>query len=356
MPRISITEENRAGNTTERFAQLKLDTGEKARFVLYTEPWGEWVHELRAPVLEDGVPVMEERKRKDGSTFSVNKMEFIRRSICLGDLGVLADKGIDPAHCPACDESQSGDVEKAVQRFAAPVLRYTLRGGTWAVMDPFSATVLVWPITAKKWDELISLHTKLGDLKNIDLTLDCEDGHWQRNTLSFETEAAWKKIPGAGEYIKRLLAAPENLPTEDQLRDACGSPTTLNYMRQDVDRIKAAWQQVRRAGSPGSGGGLPASAPAVSLDGGLDSLLNDVPAAHPGGLDEFAGVTDTATAAQLAAVQQAKAEAKQEMAAISGQDPFAGLGDSQPFTQPAQASPAPAAAPETLSFDDVFKM
>ncbi len=360
MPRVSITEENRAGSSSERFAQLKLDTNEKARFVIFGEPWMEWVHELRAPVIEDGVAIKETRKKRDGSEYPAQKMEFIRRSICLGTQSVMADKGADPANCPACKAAQDGDCDKAVQRYAATIVRYTLRGATWNVMSPFSANVLIWSVTARKWDELIDLANKLGDLRNADLTLECEDGFWQRNKLSFEPTPAWSQIDGASAYIKALLGDKENLPTDDQLQDACGSVANRNYMQQDVDLIVSRWRQARNAGSGGSA--LPASESA-DLAGGLDDLLGTPSPAssavedpfgnlHPGGTGEFAGDP-------LAGIQAAKEQAQADMQKITNPSP---LDDPQPgaspFGEPGSPltpaqSPAKGSAP---SFDDIFSM
>jgi hypothetical protein len=280
MARITISEENRSRDGGEPFPRMKLSTGEKARFILFEPPWVEWVHELKAPVLEDGHGVKETKERKDKTTYEVWVMEFVRRSICLGDPNILADKGMDETNCPACKASleSGGNVVRPTQRFAANIIRYELQGNTWKVrLAPFGVTMQVWSFTARMWDNLITLQNKIGDLRNHDLTLECEDGHWQRNNLSFEITPAWQEAANGTQILKELLSDPGNKATDEQLRDACGSVSARSFMQQDVEFILTRYRQVENAGSGSYE--APAAATAVDLGSGIDGLLGTPPAA-----------------------------------------------------------------------------
>lgn len=342
MGRVSITEENRTGQGGDRFPQMKLVTGEKSRFFMFEEPWSEWIHELRAPVIEGGVAVMEVRHKKDKSTYEVVKQQFLRRSICHGDPAVMKEKGIDEANCPACKAflDSGGDVPKPVQRFAAACVRYKLQGSGWNIQDPFSAEILIWSITARMWDSIIELQNKIGDLRKHDLTLDCEDGDWQRNKLSFEMDAAYLASQENLIYVKKLLAGPGNRPTDEQLRDACGSVATRSYLEQDVSLILTRWRQANNSGNGGSGT-LPAAVTPTPMDLGA-------------GIDDLLG-TSAPPSAQPA---QSAFDLAQASAGLDPNDPLAMFGASapgtpvtsqaQPSAQTATAvaqSPTPGAAP-----------
>lgn len=358
MGRVSITEENRTGQGGDRFPQLKLVTNERARFFIFEQPWSEWVHELKAPKIEGGVPVMEVREKKDKSTYEVVKQDFLRRSICLGNTDVMKDKGLDPDNCPACQASldSGGDVPRPVQRFAAPVIRYKLRGSTWSVQDPFSAEILIWPITARMWDSIVELQGKIGDLRKHDLTLECEDGGWQRNKLSFEMDAAYLASDATKVYIKQLLGAPGNRPTDDQLRDACGGVATRSYLEQDINVILGRWRMVHDAGPAGSSVLQQQSGPAptaVDLGAGLDALLGGV-------TEELAGTPYAPGAPQSAQPVQQAYDAAQHLTDMLetgdplGLPPASGAAPASPAPAPAASAPAapasqpaPAAAPAT---------
>src|SRR6187397_962322 len=100
MPRIEFSQDNKVSSCTD-FPKLKLAMGEKARIVCIEEPEAQYTHQLRAPELIGGKPVMEKVKNKDGSTYEKMKLDFIGRPICLGDWDTVLEKGIDAANCPA---------------------------------------------------------------------------------------------------------------------------------------------------------------------------------------------------------------------------------------------------------------
>ncbi|MGA9606980.1 MAG: hypothetical protein WBR21_08150, partial [Rouxiella badensis] len=118
-------DETYRGDGADLFEKLRFtDTGEVARFMIAAHENKhlnqEWVHTIRAPVLEHGIPVMVDKKRKDGSVFGQDySTRFVGKRLCLGDPDVLEDKGMDPNMCPACAAAKRG------VRDMRPERRYT---------------------------------------------------------------------------------------------------------------------------------------------------------------------------------------------------------------------------------------
>ena len=273
MPRVPIAEEYRTGEGGDRFPKLKLqEKGEKARYVVIEVPWREYVHFLKAPVIEEGIAVKETKHRRNGDEYQDYKLDFVGSPICLGDEGALAEKGVDEQNCPACEASVSsgGEVYGPAQRFAVNVIKYDLRGGTWDIRMPFSAEIVLWTFNGRAYDDILGIQKEIGDLRQHDLTLECEDSYWQRNKLAFKMEPGYKQAPAG--YIKELLSTPGNRATEEQLRDACGRTANRQQIQDDVDVVLRRWRQVRQAGSAGSSEADDARL-GGNLSEGIDELL-----------------------------------------------------------------------------------
>lgn len=366
MGRVPIAQENRTNEGGDRFPRIKpKEKGEKTRFTIIEQPWREFVHYLKAPVIEDGIAVKETRKsRKDQSEYETYKLDFIRAAICLGDDTIRSENGgLDVKNCPACEASAKtgGEIPPPVQRFSANCIVYALTGSEFALARPFSATIKIWAFSGRQYDEVEGYQREIGDLRHHDITLDCVDPFFQNNKIGFKMEAGHKSAPPG--YLQELLNTEGNRATDDQLQDACGTEVTRTGMLDDVGFCMRKWAQVRQAGLPNTGSGQ-------DLTQGIDALLAEtepvsatvpaqaaVPAAAQqqdpfAGLGEFAAPTTsnpTPTALPpvqqtdpLAGVQAAKAQAQQDMAALGG-DIF-----SNP-PQPVSAAPASAPVPAIAS-------
>jgi hypothetical protein len=273
MARVPIAQENRTGEGGDKFPRLKLtEKGQKSRFTVFEAPWREWVHYIKAPEFDDqGRPVRETRYKKNGDPYTVDAMEFISQPICLGSEDALAAKGLDPKNCPACEASEKsgGDIPGPVQRFAVNVIEYTLRGSGFDVREPFSAEVKVWSFTGRIYDEIEGIQREIGDLRQHDITLECEDPGWQRNKLAFKMEPGHKYAPRG--YIKELLSKEGNKATDAQLRDACGRDMPRTRMQEDCDLALRAFRKLRNEGAD-----APASVNGhADLAGGIDELLGE---------------------------------------------------------------------------------
>lgn len=314
MPRVPIATENRTNEGGDRFPRIKLtNKGDKTRFTLIEVPWREYVHYLKHPKFDgQGRPVMTKRNKRNGEEYEDYDLEFLGSPICLGDEAVLREKGLDPKNCPACEaaEKSGGDIPGPIQRFAVNVIEYSLKGNTWDIKAPFSADIKIWAFTGRIYDEIEGIQGEIGDLRQHDLALECEDPFWQRNKLSFKMEAGYRS--GDKSYVKELLTTPGNKATDQQLKDACGRDTPRARMQDDCDHTLRQWRRLRNEGQETGY----ATSGATDLAGGIDDLLGEETpgAAAPAGGNALSG---------------------------DGADPFADLaGEAEPEPTPAAKKPA----------------
>jgi len=334
MPRIAF--DQKFSGETEKFPQLKLERGERIRLVCLETPWLDFRHELRAPVLENGAPKMVTKKTKKGVEYSTFDTDFKGNHICLGKADALDDplfvKGIDPERCPECAASlRCGDIKPPVRRYAMNVVVYTIRQDqAFTVKDPFTVTVACWPFTSNRYDRLLALQARWGNLRNHDLLLGpCEDADFQKYEIDIAETAAWQATEETRAAIVKLWRGEGSRATDAQLRAACGHTATLQQMKDDAAEVERLWSMARGAG-PAPSGAPAARAAAAELDQGLSALLDETPAVHP-----------------LEA--KAAAEAKADDIFGAAGDPFAAPAQSQapadPFGPGAPGAPGSAASP-----------
>jgi hypothetical protein len=350
------------------------DSGEVARFMIAAHENKhlnmEWVHTMRAPVMEHGIPVMVDKKRKDGTVYGQDySTRFVGKRLCLGDPDVLEDKGMDPSNCPACAAAKRGVRDmRPERRYTTAIIRYATRSKKEDTLRvPPSADILVWELTQKQFGLLSAWKRQVRDLLEIpegqefglnvaDVVLVCEDSDWQRVRWDAAKRPAWKSNAAVRQLVQDLWREEANRPTQEQLRLACGKDNGRDYMEEDVEEAESAWAAAERAGATGTAdptGGDPLSGGTEDLDAGLDSLLSDGPAASAaagvedpfadtsGGLGEFVPKEETSAAA-------APAEAADPLADAPTAEPAAPA-DSKPAS-----APSPAAAPPSEPADDLF--
>jgi hypothetical protein len=348
MPRVPIDEQHRTGEGGAKFPRLKMEKGEYARFALLEQPWMEWVHALRAPIIENGV-AKKKKTTRNGEVSETWDTEWLGNPICLGNPDVLEDKGSDPASCPACEAAQDDPNFKPQRRYAANIVRYTLRGGTWTPRTPLSLEIVIWGFTARMYDDLLTLQGKIGPLQQHDITLECEDANYQRMKMSFELEPAWSLEDGGVQLVQSTWKGEGNRATDEQLKKACGSERSRAQIQEDVDKAVRNWA---RAQATAAGAGSPLDAGSGQLGGGkdlaaaADALLggNGTPGPNPGtgGLTEFAGQA-----------QPAEANGGGPLAGIGG-GPLgaAGAAGGTPEPAPAPTATEPAGTPSAPPSDD----
>jgi hypothetical protein len=318
VPRRAIVSENRVGEGGNRFPKLDFkEKGERKRVLLIDPegPWQEYVHYLRAPKFKDGQPVMTTRERR-GEEVPDYDTDFIGMPLCYGDAETVAEQGYDAKNCPACATVPNAPSEMRLApqlRFAANVVDQVLKGGSWEIRRPFSASVVLWTFTSGMYDEILSLQEQHGALiRERDITLECSNAKFNQVKMGVMNVPGWQEA-NAGAVLKELLETPGNVATEEQLRDACGRTVKRNFMEEDVRLCLKRWEKALRLngvelGDPAGTANL-GGQPQQTLASAAQELLGN---GQP---------QDTSGA--VAAVQAAKAEVRAELGLDNG-----GLGSS----------------------------
>ena len=270
MPRIEFKEENKKATVSYDYPKLWLKQNERARILTGLEPpMYEYVHTLRRPELLNGVPIMETKERKDGTTYQVHKMKFVTKALCLGDPSTLETSGSDPKHCPMCKlvKDHPDYAQPPQRRYAMHVIRYRTKAGSFDVANPFSVDLLVWGFTDKTFNKLTDFKEQWNaPLTQHDLLLGpCEGETFQKFDIAIAPNAAWQE----SDERKKLVT---DTFKENQIPDltvAIGSPKQRTWVDQDIQTVMEAWDEVARVSSTNNG-------PGAGLEEGLGSLFESV--------------------------------------------------------------------------------
>lgn len=276
MPKVAFREEYVKKNDYD-YPKLKLKKNEIARIVLLEEPVVEYVHNIRKPKLNGGVPATEQKTRfKDGSTYEDYVYEFVSRPICLGDYATLEAEGTDPKRCPICEEALKSDKFSAPQRrFALHVVKYETLPGKTEVKDPFQATTVIWSFTDRVFTKLYEFQKEWGDLRQRDLILKCENEPFQTYDISVAAKAEWMQGEDRQALVKRIMA-PENLSPDITL--FTGSKKTETQIGYDIRAVNETWAVINGATASPTDAALSSVGASLSLGEGLDDLLGSVSA------------------------------------------------------------------------------
>lgn len=367
MGRVGFSTENKGKVVNFDYPKLKLKSGEKARIIVGLEdPVMEYVHTLRKPVIANGRPVTElVTNDRTGVQTTEYKKDFVGNPICLGDEGIIADKGMDPEHCPACALAKEHPdyAEPPKRRFAMHVIRYRTKAGSFNPTNPFSVEILVWSFTDMVFNKLVDAKEEWGNLLKHDLLLGpCTNENFQKFDINVGSEAVWLK----NEEWKQTVAETFKNNQIPDLTIAVGRSVQAAWMKQDVQGILEAWRQAKGAedSEPGSQG---------SLGDDLNSLLTDnaasteekwatnEEAAEAGiDLDALANLSNDGDSSPDDVLSSLAAEAS-TAEPVDGDDMFGDLlsssvgADETPAEEPAKAEPkkeAAATAPD--NFDDLL--
>lgn len=330
MPEIDFDPTNRKSSTTN-FDRLKLKKGESGRIVLLNKPTFAYVHTLRAPQIVNGkaVKTTKQRTNKDGEVtaeYEDYAYDFIGRPLCLGDLGILADKGLDPDNCPVCKRAREGDqVNPPERRFAVNVIRYATQADG-KLVTPFSCSCVVWSFNEGTFNKLLSIaeeYAEVGGLIGRDLLLGpCKNEAFQTFEISVGAKNAWQ----LSEDFKARVQETFKQNKVDNLEAACGRQTDKRWILNDLETIEYRYRIANGTASTPDGTEAHSTA---TLAEGIDDLLSD-----DGG---------------PRSAQNAPAPEQQAVADTSGLDL---LGDTPPAAPPAAAKPATSG--EAFDFDKVL--
>lgn len=244
MPRITFTAEVGPAKSGSAFPKLKLADGETARIVCLEEPVMAYVHTLEKPQIRNGQAVMEEKKRKDGSSYTKNAMKYVSSFLCLGDDDVMSERGVDPDNCPACKASTRSDEVKAPKpKYAMNILRYTTKPGSPEPASPFNVQVEAWVFSNQQFSQIRKLALEGWKLQEHDLVLGpCQDETYQRFEIVLSQRAAWME---SDDNKKRSLTTfKENKASAEDLEVLCARRVERKYIEQDLEQVHEAWLQL----------------------------------------------------------------------------------------------------------------
>ena len=244
MPRVEFSEENKISTTNYDFPRLKLKKDERARIMAGLEsPIMEYVHTLRAPVVENGRAVFETVTKFNGTKSEEYKMNFISRPLCAGDPAKLANNGSDPINCPVCKLAQEHpDMAKAPEpRYAMHIIRYRTKSGSFDIQTPFSVELLVWSFSPKVFNKIADIKKEFTSLQKNDLTLGpCTSENFQQFEISVGAKSEWTQ----DEERKKLVAQTFKENQIPDLSVAAGSRKERKWLDEDILKIQNAWNSI----------------------------------------------------------------------------------------------------------------
>lgn len=268
MAKMNFSSDNVA-KSGDNFPRLKLDQDESARIAIFEAPEFGFVHNLRTPKLINGVP--QYKSGKDGK--EELDFDFVSNPICLGDVNVLQDRGIDPKNCPACEAaSREPDMfQKPKRRFAMHVFQYATNGTSKPTKN-FQGSVKVWSFTDQKFAEIADLAGEApgGNIQNVDLILGpCENKMFQKFKIISSPQVKWQESETTKSTFQEVI---EENRAED-LDFFLGRPVKKKeYLEDDLDKVRRNWRTVRGNSNETSSDNLVGAE--RNLDAGLSGLLD----------------------------------------------------------------------------------
>lgn len=246
MSRISFTDEVSPASRGDVYPKLKLKLNEKARILLLEGPERVYVHELKEPVIVDGVAVKEEKKRRDGSTYVDFKENFVKSFKCLGDEEKVFQSGVDVQNCPACKAStQFERFRQPTTRYAINVVRYnTMPNGD--ISTPYGVQVVAWVFGNQKFEQIRNFAKEGYDFKKSDLILGpCQHENFQKYDIIVSPKSAWQESAASKELTLDAFKAQR---LED-LSKVVAPELDYAMVESYVERVQKKWDIVNGTSS-----------------------------------------------------------------------------------------------------------
>lgn len=247
MPRVTFTEPIGPDRNASAFPKMKLGEGEIARVACLEQPVMVYVHTLEKPKILNGKAVMEEKSRKDKSTYTKNAMKYVSSFLCLGDYDVMKERGVDPDNCPACKQSTRSDEVRAPKpKYAMNVLRYATKPNTRGEVTPqFNAWVEAWVYSDQQYKKLRNFALEDWNLQEHDLVLGpCEDESFQRFEIVISPkDAAWRVSDETKKMALTIFK--ENKAPDEELELLCARKVEKKYIEQDLETVHEAWLEIQ---------------------------------------------------------------------------------------------------------------
>lgn len=266
----------------QKINKFKLDANEKARVLIgLGKLEAQYVHNLERPLIENGEPVFHQVKRRDDTFVTEVKTEWVSTLLSQGDQSILADKGSDPKNCiigAFAAKHPSWVKPEPMLKYAANIIRYQTKPGTYDVKTPFSVEAMVWAFSGKKYETLYEIAQEWGPdvFRMKDLRFGpCTNKVFQQFEISTAKDAAYLKN---SDDEKTVMDTYNENKLED-LSEAIGRRKEDHYIQMDLDSIAEAWAVVdaynaRKAGLTVDLGETSADS-SNELGGLLDSEIGD---------------------------------------------------------------------------------
>jgi len=297
MPQIDFDEGYKRKGMFD-YDKLTLESQEKARVCVIDQPIMEYVHTLRKIITENGQPIMVTEKygKAFEKTREVPKNDFVGKYICLGEIEVLKDKGVDKENCPACQlaAENGAAVEVAKRRFVVHVLKYETKKNSFNLLEPYGAKLLAWEFAESRFSSLVDIRVEHGKLNEKDLNLGpCENKTFQKYEITPGASCEWRS---SEERMKQTVAIIKAQRAED-LSPLLGRRVEAYELKSVVQDIVDTYN--RAFGHPGSMPSSPVNTNTSTAADDIEDLLSGstTPKEEPkaekapddlSGLEEFA--------------------------------------------------------------------
>jgi hypothetical protein len=321
MPRTTF-DENNIKTDGPNFPVVKLTLHEVARIVCAEQkPVMEFVHNLNPPSISriTGEPELETKTSSEGSSYQVYKRQFLGNVLCVGDSGILDEKGFDP-RCPACKLANESDMLKlADPRYAINVLQYATKPGSSDLVDPFTVQTKVWRLSANRYATVVGYLKEAGitDPRKYDFILELKEPPVGMQKYEIRGSASCKLLASRDRLQHGLSVFQSSHASDETLELFCGQRLSAEVLAERCDRIRTAWQRVRafESGSTQARDVAAATDAEIGESPGLDAALLDTPNTQQqtidssettngydsSGLDEFSPDTTLNSDAEAAA-------------------------------------------------------
>jgi len=266
MAKVTFTDNLNIKPQRQNFPRLKgLKKDEKVRIQLIdpTEIEMKFVHNLEAPVIDNGEAV----RLENGDI----KMKYMGSPLSFGDESILDATGADVKNCPISKFAKEHPdwVDAPKRKFAMNIVKYRTKPGSFELASPYSVEHMIWVFTDKTFLKLQELAAAWEDLKRHDLYITCTNEKFQQYDIQVSPKAAWledaKTTKANFKHTMEVYKAGKE--EYNDLSGAIGSVKERSWVEKDLQEIENSWNIVL---------GRNSSTPSLSSDTDLDSLLGGI--------------------------------------------------------------------------------
>ena len=163
--------------------------------------------------------------------------------------------------CPACL------VKQPSPRYLTWILFYSADADGKVITNPLGGVVKAWMFGRDKYSVLSQTAEEWGDLRTVDLTIECTDEKYQRMSISVAKDCLWQKDKEFAVSVVKMLTETKIDPTELMARTVTKEQMASILTRGETPTLEAP---VVETGAPAITEGVQTSSP--DLQNLLDQL------------------------------------------------------------------------------------